>query len=189
MHHGSILQIKYESKKDKIKCSSLNHKNNQSSAVCSHLLHLDAALHFIKCLSELKPCCCSLCLLEGEVSICHPVFRVSRKSINLVELFCCQHQHKHGEGWWWDLSAWPQCVISGHRNTVSLPRPQEVWLSVESCHTQYVYMCVSMCERAKVCIFICMYKRMQFFKLAGRGVKESSSQNSVTVYEVWPDEL
>lgn len=154
------------------------------STVCSHLLHLDAAFHFIKCLSELKPCFCSLCLLQADISICHPVFRFSCKSINPVELFCCQQQqqHKQGEGWWWDLSAWPQYVISGRRNTVSLPRPQELWLNVGSCHTQHVYICMSVCVREKVCVFmlsICVYKCMQFFKLAGRAMKESSSVRTV----------
>lgn len=80
--------------KSQNKCSSLDHQRKPIIS-CSHPLHLDAALHFVKCLSELKARCSSVCLLEAEVSICHPVFRFSCKSINLAVL---QQQYQQVEG-------------------------------------------------------------------------------------------
>lgn len=147
---------------------------NQST-VCSHLLHLNAALHFSKCISELKPFC-SLCLPETEVSICHPVFRFSCKSINLVELFYCQQQHKQVEGWWWDLSAWLQCVISA-RGILS------VCQGLRTPDWMLRLVTYSMCIWARLCVRQTKYVYLGYF------IHVCKCSDSVTVYEVWSDEL
>lgn len=144
---------------------------------CSHLLHPDAVLHSIKCLSELKARCCSVGSLEAEVLICHPVFRYPCKSINLTVPYLPSAAEEPAG--WRRLEAG---FISLTTVTVSSQaigmlsarqglRKLETWIrSLLICngvHTNIININLSTSLRAE---------------------KESSSV-TVTVYEVWPDEL